>query len=306
MLISPPTASAQPAYCGITNRCDFCVASQGISPIEMGRSGVRFDIRYLALDKAYSDGQAITSNESESHLTNQLTLTYFVSEALSASFVLPYVSRSSTEGVGGEATESLTNRGIGDVIALARYKVYSDTRGGRTRVVAATGGLKIPSGATDKQMADGELADAHLQLGSGTWDPVLGASAIYAQDRFAIAANALAAFPTAANANGHRFGNNLNYDATLRYRALWIDAEEESGLFATAGVAGEWRGHEVEEGESNVNSGGNVVYFVPGVQVLLSDYTSIEASCQLPVIHALNGTQLGESYRIAAGLQYVF
>jgi hypothetical protein len=296
---------AQPV-CNIVDRCDFCVASQGISPLEMGRSGVRFDIRYLALDKMYRSGERIASEESESHLTNQLTLTYFMDEALSASLVLPYVSRSSVESLAGETPEGLQNRGLGDVIALARYKLYSDTRGGRTRVVAATGGLKVPTGTTNKLMADGELADAHMQLGSGTWDPVLGTSAIFAEGDFAIAANALTTIPMSANAAGHRFGNNLNYDATLRYRAAWLNEAEESGLFATIGVLGEWRGEETEAGEVNANSGGNVMYLAPGVQALLSDYTSIEASFELPILHDLNGTQLGETYRLAAGIQYTF
>ena len=36
--------------------CDYCLASQGISPLEVGSSGVRADIHYLSLGSLYQDG----------------------------------------------------------------------------------------------------------------------------------------------------------------------------------------------------------------------------------------------------------
>ena len=77
-------------------------------------------------------------------------------------------------------------------------------------------------------------------------------------------------------------------------------------IFAALAISGELRAHETQDGEIIPNSGGNVVYLSPGLQIFFSPSFSFEVSFQQPIIHALNGDQLGETFRVLSGIQYMF
>ena len=117
-------------------------------------------------------------------------------------------------------------------------------------------------------------------------------------------ANLLGAI-TGKGANGHTFGNSLNYDTSVRYK-LNPDEYVEMQYFATIGINGEWRGREIQDGITLDDSGGNATYVSTGGQIFFTPSISLEAVFQYPVIHALHGEQLGESYRIVTGVQLLF
>jgi hypothetical protein len=170
-----------------------------------------------------------------------------------------------------------------------------------TTILSFSAGVKLPTGRTDGKDSEGNLLDAHIQLGTGSTDFVTGVSGFLARDRTALILNLLGGFTT-KGVNGHQFGNNLNYDLTARYRVYPADFEERQ-FFATLGVNGEWRGRETQDGIEDGHSGGNVIFLTPGIQIFFSPSISFEASFQYPIIHGLHGQQLGEDYRIASGLQ---
>src|SRR5512140_625539 len=67
----------------LTSHCDYCQCAQGISPLETGSSGIRFDVRSLYRGAAY-DGSVKQPNPSgshESYLTNQLIVNYQIAES---------------------------------------------------------------------------------------------------------------------------------------------------------------------------------------------------------------------------------
>jgi hypothetical protein len=287
----------------VINKCDFCLASQGISPLESGSSGLRADIRYLHLGTVYNDGVKAENEEQEieSHMTQQYSFTYAATPELAISALVPVAERR-MEMV-DEDGEAVTGKqfGLADVIVLGRYKVMEDHSLEATTLLSVTGGVKLPTGSTDGLDSRGEPLDAHIQLGSGSTDILLGAGAWFARDRFAVSANLLGAI-AGEGSNEHRFGNNLNYDATVRYRVYPSEIDVQS-LMVGAGVYGEWRGRETEDGQSVENSGGNVIYVGPSVQFFASTRLSFEAAFHYPIVHALNGEQLGEDYRFVGGVQ---
>ncbi len=298
--------SAQPI--GIVNACDFCIASQGISPLEMGRTGLRYDVRYLKLSKEYSDGKLVanSSNESEEFFTNQFTLSYQLASDISLIEIVPVATKTARMSeTDMNSSETITNTGFGDVLLIGRYNLFADHSLTTTKIVAMSAGLKLPTGGTHFRDAAGEIADPDMQLGTGSLDAVVAANVLYGTHDLAVAFNTTATF-TSKGANGHQYGNNVNYDATARYRVYCKMDDCAPSLFATAGIIGEWRAHELQDGVIDPNSGGNVIYVAPGVQAFLSQSISFEARFQLPIVHALNGDQLGETYKIASGLQYLF
>ncbi len=283
--------------------CDYCLASQGISPLEVGSSGVRADLRYLSLGTIFQNGKKAENfeRELETHLTQQYSVYFSLSPRFSIGAFVPIAKRHS-EHLNDEQTLVTGNQfGLADVSLLLRYKALVAHDIETTSIISLAAGVKLPTGSTNGRDSEGNLLDAHIQLGTGSTDLLLGVSGFLTFERIALIGNLLGAI-TSQGANGHEFGNILNYDGSLRYR-LYPSEYGDTQLFATFGVYGELRGRELQDGVPMESTGGNVVFLSPGLQLFPFPSMSIEASYHIPVIHALNGSQLGEDYRIMAGVQ---
>ena len=286
--------------------CDYCLASQGISPLEVGSSGLRADFRYLTLGTMYQDGKKTenTGRELETHLTQQYSLFHALSPRFSIGAFLPIAKRHSEE-LNEEGNIVTGNEfGLADVSLLLRYKALVAHDIETTSIISLSAGAKLPTGKTNGKDSEGNLLDPHIQLGTGSTDVLVGASGFLAFERVALIANLLGAITT-QGANGHEFGNILNYDASIRYRLYPAEFDDETELFATFGVYGELRGRELQDGVPVASSGGNVLFLSPGLQFYPVPSIAIEASFHMPVIHALYGSQLGEDYRVMAGVQFL-
>ncbi len=304
----PAAAQERSASMGLPNPieyCDYCLASQGISPLEVGSSGVRADLRYLSLGSIYQDGKKVenSNRELETHLTQQYSIYFSLSPRFSLGAFVPIAKRHSEELNERGQTVTGNEFGLADVTMLVRYKAFVAHDIETTSIVSFTGGVKLPTGKTSGKDSEGNLLDAHVQLGTGSTDMLLGASGFLTFARVALIANLLGSI-TSKGANGHEFGNILNYDLSARYR-LYPSEYGDTQLFATFGIYGEWRGKETQDGAAIASSGGNVLFLSPGLQLFPLPSITIEASYHIPVIHALNGSQLGEDYRIMAGVQFL-
>jgi hypothetical protein len=83
---------------GLLSACDYCIASQGISPVEVGSTGARYDLRYLRLQDMYEAGKKTgnPSNDIETYVTHQFSFYYHITGSLSASLFVPFSSRSAS------------------------------------------------------------------------------------------------------------------------------------------------------------------------------------------------------------------
>ena len=288
------------------NACDFCLASQGISPLEAGSSGARVDLRYLHVGTIYTDGNRAENDrqELETHFTQQYSLFFALTSRFTVAALVPIAKRHSEELAEDGSVVTGNQFGLADISLLVRYKPLVSHTMENTTIVSLMAGVKLPTGRTDGRDSQGDLLDAHIQLGTGSTDMLTGVSAFLAWERTALILNVLGALTT-DGANNHRFGNSLNYDLTVRYR-IFPDDYQGTFFFATLGLNGEWRGKEIQDGLPDEDSGGNVLYLSPGIQFMFTPALSLEATYQYPVLHALNGRQLGEDYRIMTGLQLLF
>ncbi len=273
----------------------------------MGGSAIRYDARYTDLSHEYINGSRVPNakNARETYVTNQLSLIYHIAPGLSATLIAPFAHKTVSEIDPVTGASSFTNSGLGDVSLIGRYNLLADHAFGDTRIVAATLGVKFANGLTTA-MNGSEPANADLQLGTGTTDFIAGFGYMLGFERWNIGANLLAGLRGfGSGASGHVYGNNLNYDVTLRYRLYQNDSGDPT-IFGAFGVRGEWRGYELQDGQRIDGSGGDVTYVAPGVQVFLSRQISLDATVWIPVVHALNGDQVAETVKVLAGFQYGF
>jgi hypothetical protein len=302
-----------------TFACDFCLMHQGISPLEtLNGAGIRITQRYTLLDSVFQGTNEVSNpGASEEFWTTDITGFYSINEGFLLMANIPLrVTRGdgdvSTAADGSVDLETDTggDEGLGDISLLARYTFYRHHTLDSTLFLAVSGGVKLPTGATDARTNDGnEFLDAHTQLGTGSTDALLGASFNYAQGRFAVSGNVLGAI----NGEGefgdteHRFGNSINYDLTGRYRLFPTTlGQSPTQVFVSLGLAGEVRAREYEDGAEVSDSGGHTVYIAPGLQVNFAEHWVAELAYQHAVYHNLNGTQLGEDFKVFGNLTYLF
>ena len=301
--------------------CDFCLLSQGISPLDtMKGSGIKLSERYTLLDQVYqgSSRQANPGAKDE-HWTTELTGFVGITPKFMLLAVVPY-KKGSTSGelmlnndgtvagldTGGAGKAS----GIGDIAVMGRYTFLKQENPETTNVIAGLFGIKFSTGRTDAKTADGvEYLDSHLQPGTGSTDYLLGLSFSHSLERFSVSANLLGTITTEGKFGDtrHTFGNALNYDASAKYRVYpGAFSPMKPQLFLALGINGELREREKIAGDTVPDSGGNTTYLSPGIQLVLAPHWVFELSYQHAIYHNLNGTQLGETYKAISGVTYLF
>lgn len=299
--------------------CDFCLLSQGISPLDTLRgSGIRINERYAVLDKVYMGTEKIENpGAKEEYWTTEITGFYGITENVMLLAVIPYKKTKlnghlhvhddgevevHSDMKGGET-------GLGDIALLGRYTFFKTHTIDSSTYVAGIAGIKFPTGKTDGRTDDGmEYLDSHLQLGTGSADFILGLSMTHAARRLSLSANLLGVLPTEGKAGDtkHQFGNMLNYDITAKYRVYPGELSSVPQLFLAFGLNGESRGRETVDGVEDPNSGGHTVYLSPGVQVVIAPHWIFELSYHQAVYHNLNGIQIGENFKMNSGVTYLF
>lgn len=310
------------ASAAVSNACDFCLLSQGISPLETqsSNSGIRVNERYTLVDKAYEGTGRFTISPAakEEFWTTEFTGFYGVTEDLTILAVIP-IRKTSLNGemvvhddgeVEMQPDMKGTESGLGDVVAIGRYTFFKKHTLDSTTALAVVAGIKFATGKTDGKTDDGaEFLDAHLQLGTGSTDFLLGLSLSHALQRLSLSTNVLGSITTVGKTGdkNHRFGNALNYDLTAKYRVYptGVAAAGEQ-LFFAFGVNGELRGREKEDGAVLKDSGGHTIYASPGIQLVMDSRWVFELLYQQAVYHNLYGKQLGENYKANCAVTYLF
>lgn len=246
------TALAALALSGLAQACDYCLLSQGASPLDTikGR-GLRITERYTRLDSVYDGSRELANpGASESYYTTEVqgywtprpwltligVLKFRVTEVDGH---LEHQGGHQLHDEGGEAEhegeehehgahdhhavvdpalrgvedQQGGDSGLGDISLLARARVFQHHTLASTTTVAVLAGIKTPSGSTTGRADDGEYLDAHLQLGSGSTDGLFGASLSHAQGRWSVNANMLGAL----NGQGEAGAHDYDYGDAINY-----------------------------------------------------------------------------------------
>jgi hypothetical protein len=236
-------------------------------------------------------GQHIHAHNTDYNLNAAIGVAYGVTHHLTVSAELPYVRRERLrEGehshVGGQAVNEVaqlgTVSGVGDLNLLAKYRLTD----GEVAGFALVAGLKLPTGSTHRTSLEGERLETEHQPGTGSWDPIVGATAGAKVGAVHLNASALYQF-SGRGAQDTRLGDRLQGGIALSHRfgpaphahddahhnhhhgdELDDDHEDRahSSWDAFVELGGEWEGRQKVGGEIEQESGGSWVYAAPGVR----------------------------------------
>jgi hypothetical protein len=267
-------------------------------------------------------------------------LSYGVTDRLMVSLQLPYVIRIGIregehehedehehegehdghdhEAAMPEIIDRGTSEGIGDLAILGQYRFLGQSSGPQAALLF---GVKTPTGATGERDDEGEVFETEFQPGSGSWDPLAGLALSQGMGRWSFDANLLYAIAT-EGAQQTDLGDRFHYNGAISYRLIGAGNAVETlhehrhgaehhhtghqadgGGFSvdtTLELNGEWQAKETISGETDPNSGGNVIYLSPGLR-LTSNAWSGFVSVGIPIVNDLNGEQSESEYRLIGG-----
>ncbi len=223
--------------------------------------------------------------------------------------------------------------GIGDLTALAQWRIVNDRASGFEAAVIA--GFKAPTGKTSERTNEGALFDAEFQPGSGSWDALFGAALTKRIARWSLDASVLYSL-VSEGVQRTDLGDRLGYGLAVSYRLIGNEpqhgnpashsnehadghahgenhhhiepaASHENGFSVDAilEIVGEWQDEHETAGVKDPNSGGHVMFISPGVR-LSRDAWSGFISVGIPVVNDLNGIQSEPEWRLTAGSSVAF
>ncbi len=241
------------------------------------------------------------------------SLAYGLSDKLDVGLRIPWVLRDNIregeiEDGEAEAHAHGDAQGIGDLVVLANYQVYS--HGGYDW--ALQGGVKTPTGETDESDRN-ERLDTEFQPGSGSWDFLIGGAVGTAFGSIGVHANVLYN-ATSEGSQDTEIGDALQYNLALVFNPGTShdhDGHEHASLLdelrweLMLELNGEQRWRDRVHGNKEVNSGGNVIYLSPGLRVSIAKLSAF-VTLGYPVLDDPNGWQADIDFRLSGGVAFGF
>lgn len=192
--------------------------------------------------------------------------------------------------------------GLGDMSFIANVTLLNtgdDIRNIWKHALQLGGGVKLPTGRSDIQLADG-LVNPNFQLGTGSFDFPLNVIYTMRYKRSGFSTELNYRLHT-ANSSHYRFGNRLNAAMRVFY---WQQAGMVSFL-PHAGTLWEYAAQNVEKGVLQDLSGGQSLWLTAGLDVYFSRF-SIGASYQHGLYQNMAEGRLTAYPRVSANLSFLF
>ncbi len=293
----------------------------GVAAPETGETSVQFNYSFTRMDK-FKEGS--TERSLDYVKTNSgymslpvtmdmmkytMTAGYGFSPLLKAFVSVPYIRNTMdmTTNMGMNMTMAPIS-GLGDITAMGLYRLYTDREIRPTDAVTLGFGVKTPTGSFTETKASGAFVHAHMQPGTGSWDPLL--SLIYTKmaNPFLVQADVTYQYTT-RNRQGYEFGDSAAVNLSGKYSVV-KEFNVTAGLtYLHVGKASDRDGQYTNLTslmDDPANTGGNSLWFSPGIQVLPVKNGMMDLKVQVPVWERVNGIQLVSSYRVLAGISYGF
>lgn len=260
--------------CATCNCGDPTITATGVEQPYKNRVRVALDTRA----NAHTLGDA-TYGQSGWSVRNALGAFWSPHARVTVGAMLPWVT-SFLQPVSGDA---MTLSGLGDLELSARVVVARDRRFAPSHLFWLMGGLKLPTGM---RLADarGRPYPEDDQPGTGSWDPLVGATYAYYGGLVSVFASASYRITT-PNERGHQRGGSLGFiaQAQLQPTAWAALALGLDGSFTLPDA--------LPNGAPAPDTGGTMIGFAPAVLLKPLRDLLVRVGVSMPVVRALNGLQ---------------
>lgn len=196
----------------------------------------------------------------------------------------------------------------GDATVMGLYRIYTDREIRPNRALTAGIGVKTATGSSTETTSSGQYVHAHMQPGTGSWDPLV--SLLYTQmvNPFLMQADVTHQFST-RNRQGYEFGDSTAINLGATY-AVVREFNVSAGLtYLHVGRASDRDGKYTNLNslmDDPANTGGDSLWVSPGIHAFPIKNAIVDMKVQFPVWENVNGIQLVTRYRLVIGMAYRF
>lgn len=221
-------------------------------------------------------------------ITNSYAFIWGAHTNWNVSVVAPLVSfRSNSNSV---PAQDFTTTSFGDGRIFVRYDAWvKNVAGGSTRLSPEIG-VKVPSGGT---------------FGTGSTDVIGGLVFSHVRDPHWWIAD-VEFTKTTTGDGGLRRGNLWEYDLAYLFRVWPRDGMGIPNVMLVLELNGESRDFAQADGIPLSDSGGNLLFFSPGVEYIATNRIVLEFSTPIPIRRDMNGIQPKPSSSFIAGVRWLF
>jgi hypothetical protein len=275
-------------------------------PTEAGGTLFQIQYDYIKQDQLYAGSHKTSVAPEDADALEQKTVSQTLIASLDYTFdahwgltaTLPVVKRNHdhlADPYGDPMPESWDFTRLGDARIVGRYRfVAADSYN-----VGAQFGVVLPTGPHDVTNAQGVVAERSLQPGTGATSGVLGIYANYATHDGAIWFAQLQFQGAMATSDDFRPGNQVLVTGGV----TWPVSDSVALLGQLNAL---WRGRDSGANAEPEESGGQSLFFSPGLSYTVSPQIQLYAFAQLPLYRNVNGTQLAVNWAAVGGVTFRF
>lgn len=276
--------------------CDACGCSASgggmgfSSMIDQNFAGLRyFHQSYSSRDGVFNDSPWIDENFN----TLQAWARVPLGNKVQVSVQIPYHFHNRELSSGRQEIN-----GLGDVTILGLYTLAQTVKdfASYTHTLQIGGGIKIPVGKYNSD--NNGSVNPSFQLGTGSWDYLLASEYVVRKESFGLNAMLNYVIKT-TNDKEYRFGNQLNYGATLFY----VLEKSQFTIVPQAGIAGEVYDANKQFGEVLPDTAGQTLFGKAGLEAGIGKF-SVGVNGMLPISQKLTGGKVEANYRWSVNLNY--
>lgn len=225
--------------------------------------------------------------------TTMMQVGYSFNKKFALEALLPYVRQERLITPIGQRENFEATNGIGDVVLLTKYRFYKNYQAGV--------GLKFPTGSSTKNNSLGLPLNADLQPGSGAWDVIFWASGSESLKIRHSATLSLVATYRATGENKDYLGSQV-YEFGNEFQTIFAYADQLliANQIVSPTLGFKFRGvqNDVVDDFNVPSTGGQWVFFRPGVTFVFSKSLSFATIADLPIYANITGTQVTPTFRL--------
>ena len=273
-------------------------------PMDQIQEGSRSASEALVPRVDFEGGEIVPDGHSEIRTNNelmQLDVSYGLNPKMALALSIPFFNLRTHEHAHGpgDFTRQDGTSGFGDVRLIWKYALWVRAR----HLLVAGLGVKTPTGEYKLLDHEGEINEATIQPGSGSWDGLI--TTYYA---YRIMPSRLDAFLSGSyqlsteNELDYKFGDTLLLSGGVDY----LPSSGERPLKVSLQVNMRQSPHDEFEGDEVPSTGGTWVYLTPGVTIQATGNMAFYTHVQMPVYQYVNETNIVPRYGLIFGISYTF
>jgi hypothetical protein len=312
--------------------CELCAIYSADNSQGGLNSGFRFTLaeQYVSAGTLQAEGEPFSTipflsqahlNSSYTHLVPEYNFSPRFGMALNVPVIHRDFTRTEILSTGGNVRETGTLWGLGDVALIGRATVFQKNRMHYSLKVDLLGGVKFPTGDTER--LDAEVEDAKidqalfgkdhqhgalggiqqhdLTLGSGSWDGVFGVSSSFRWNRWFL--NNQNQYYLRTEGHSYKFGDSIIISGGP---GVYVLLEENFTLSVQANAFYESNARDEIIGQISNQTGTTGWFMGPLFSLTLGSHLSAGIGVDLPLRIYNHGLQTVSDYRVHGALSYRF